>query len=96
MSGWGRFWWFVGGALVGATCATVVCKGNTDFKPLIKNLVTSGFDAKEAFMAKMETCKEDIQDLIAEAQHENAVRHASDADGAKEQKTATSSIKSEA
>lgn len=60
---------FVGGIALGALGAVAVSKGRLDLKPLAADLLSRGMDVKDAMMAKVETAKESMEDLVAEAQH---------------------------
>ena len=44
-----------------------VSKGKLDFKPLATDLLSRGMDAKDALLSKVESIKEDVEDLTAEA-----------------------------
>ncbi len=57
----------LGGIAVGALGAVAVSKGKLDLKPLATDLISRGLDVKDAVLAKMETAKEDMDDLVAEA-----------------------------
>ena len=61
-AGWDRC-----GIAVGALGAVAVSKGKLDLKPLATDLISRGLDVKDAVLAKMETAKEDMDDLVAEA-----------------------------
>jgi site-specific DNA-adenine methylase len=58
---------FAGGVAVGVWGAKAVSDGKIDFRPLATTLVSRGMDVKEALLNKMETLKEDVEDLAAEA-----------------------------
>lgn len=60
---------FLGGLALGAIGAVAVSKGKLDFKPLAADLISKGLDAKDAVMAKVETARENMEDLVAEARH---------------------------
>lgn len=44
-----------------------VTRGKLDLKPLATDLVSRGMDMKDAIMSKVESVKEDMEDLAAEA-----------------------------
>ncbi len=60
---------FLGGIAIGALGAVAVSKGKLDLKPLATDLLSRGMDMKETVVSKMETVKEDVDDLMAEARH---------------------------
>ena len=60
---------FLGGLAVGALGAVAVSKGNLNLKPMAADLLSRGMDVKDAVMCKVETVKEGMEDLVAEAQH---------------------------
>ncbi len=60
---------FVGGVALGALGAVAVSKGRLDLKPLAADLLSRGMDVKDAMMAKVETARESMEDLVAEAQY---------------------------
>lgn len=60
---------FLGGLVLGALGATAVSRGKLDFKPLAADLISKGMDARDAVMAKVETARENMEDLMAEARH---------------------------
>lgn len=59
--------WFLGGVAVGVLGAVAVSKGKLDFKPLATDLLSRGMDVKDALLSKVESIKEDVEDLTAEA-----------------------------
>ncbi len=69
MNGFWRFaLTFLGGAVVGAIGATVVARQD-GIRPAAANLISRGIDAKDALMGKVDTLKENVEDLVAEAQN---------------------------
>ncbi len=58
---------FLGGAVVGAIGATALSRSE-GVRPMAANLISRGMDAKDSFMGKVETLKENMEDLVAEAQ----------------------------
>ena len=60
---------FLGGLALGALGATAVSRGKLDFKPLAADLISKGMDARDAVMARVETARENMEDLMAEARH---------------------------
>ena len=60
---------FLGGVALGALGAVAVSKGKLDIKPLATDLLSRGMDVKAAMMAKVETAKENMDDMVAEARN---------------------------
>ena len=58
---------FLGGLALGALGAVAASRGKLDFKPLAADLLSRGMDMKDAVLAKVETVKEDMDDVVAEA-----------------------------
>ncbi len=58
---------FIGGAVIGALGASAASRSD-GVRPMAANLISRGMDAKDAFMGKVETLKENMEDLVAEAQ----------------------------
>lgn len=58
---------FLGGVALGTIGAVAVSKGKLDLKPLATDLISRGLDIKDAVLAKVETAKENMDDLVAEA-----------------------------
>ncbi len=61
---------FVGGLVVGALGAVAIAKGKKfgGVKPLASSLLAAGIDAKDKVLAGVEGVKEDLADVVAEAQ----------------------------
>lgn len=59
--------WFLGGVTLGVIGAVAVSRGKLDFKPLATDLLSRGMDVKDALLSKVESIKEDVEDLTAEA-----------------------------
>ena len=59
---------FVGGVIVGALGAVALTRGKLDVKPLATNLLSSGMDLRDKSMAGGEGGKEDLADVVAEAE----------------------------
>ena len=57
----------LGGIAVGALGAGAVSKGKLNLKPLATDLISRGLDVKDAVLSKVETAKENMDDLVAEA-----------------------------
>lgn len=66
--GWKYALLFLGGVTVGALGAVAVAKNGDRLKPLAADLLSRGMDVKDAVMGKVETVKENVEDLMAEAQ----------------------------
>ncbi len=65
---------FLGGVALGAVGAVAVSRGKLDLKPFATELVSRGLDVKDALMARAETVRENVEDLVAEAQHASEKR----------------------
>ena len=59
--------WFLGGVTLGVIGAVAVSRAKLDFKPLATDLLSRGMDVKDALLSKVESLKEDVEDLTAEA-----------------------------
>ncbi len=59
---------FLGGLAVGSLATVAICKNKDKMKPLAASLLSYGIDAKNAVMTQVETVKENVEDLVAEAQ----------------------------
>ncbi|WP_418765876.1 DUF6110 family protein [Mailhella sp.] len=59
---------FLGGVALGAIGAVAVSRGKLDLKPFATELMSRGLDAKDALLAKAETVRENVEDMVAEAQ----------------------------
>ena len=61
---------FVGGLVVGALGAVAVAKGKKfgGVKPLASSLLSAGIDVKDKVLAGVDGVKEDLADVVAEAQ----------------------------
>ncbi len=58
---------FLGGVVLGAISKEALT-GNGGLRPAAANLLSRGMDAKDCVMGKVETLKETVEDLVAEAQ----------------------------
>ncbi|HIU17718.1 MAG TPA: hypothetical protein IAB01_04605 [Candidatus Avidesulfovibrio excrementigallinarum] len=65
---------FLGGVAVGAVGTVAISKNKDQLKPLAADLLSRGIDAKEAVMGKVERVKENMEDLLAEAQQASEQR----------------------
>lgn len=70
--GWKQALIFLGGVAAGV----VLTKKAKDVKYVAADLLSRGMDAKDAIMAKVETMREDVQDLAAEAKNASDKRKA--------------------
>lgn len=59
---------FLGGLAVGALGAMAVTRGKLEIKPLAADLISGGMELRDKVMAGVESVKEDIEDVVAEAQ----------------------------
>ncbi len=51
-----------------------VSRGKLDIKPLAADLLSRGMDVKDAVLAKVETVKENVDDMVAEAREASEKR----------------------
>lgn len=67
---------FVGGVVLGALGAVAVAKGKKfeGVKPLASSLLSAGLDVKEKVLAGVEGVKEDLADVVAEAEAKSQAR----------------------
>lgn len=79
----GNFWKYglaVGaGVLLGAAGAVLLSRGSIDLKKTAATLLSHGMDLKEKAAGFAETAKENMEDLAAEARHEQEKRKAGEA-----------------
>lgn len=59
---------FLGGVVVGALGAVVITRGKLNVKPLAADLLSTGLDLRDKVMAGVEGVKEDLADVMAEAE----------------------------
>ncbi len=64
------------GVAIGALGAVLLSRGSIDLKKTAATLLSHGMDIKEKAAAFVETAKENIDDLAAEARHEQEMRKA--------------------
>lgn len=67
---------FLGGAALGAIGAVAVSRGKLDLRPFATELVSRGLDARDALLARAETVRENMEDIVAEAQAASEQRKA--------------------
>ena len=65
---------FLGGLALGAIGAVAASRGKLDVKPLAADLLSRGMDVKDAVLAKVETVKENVDDMVAEAREASEKR----------------------
>ncbi len=65
---------FLGGLVVGALGAVAITRGELRIKPLASDLVSGGLELRDKLMAGVESVREDIEDVVAEAQVKNMAR----------------------
>ena len=58
----------VGGIAVGALGMALVSRGKLNIKPLATDLLASGIDLRDKALAAVDGVKEDLADVVAEAQ----------------------------
>ena len=80
----GNFWKYGlalgAGVAVGAVGAVLLSRGTVDLKKACSTFRSHGMDLKEKAGAVMETAKENLDDIAAEARHESNQRKASKAE----------------
>lgn len=59
---------FLGGVVVGALGAVSITRGKLNVKPLAADLLSTGLDLRDKVMAGVEGVKEDLADVMAEAE----------------------------
>lgn len=59
---------FLGGVVVGALGAVAITRGKLNVKPLAADLLSTGLDLRDRVMAGVEGVKEDLADVMAEAE----------------------------
>lgn len=64
------------GVAIGAAAAVLLSRGNVDVKKSFATLLSHGMDLKDKAANLVETAKENMEDLAAEARHEQEVRKA--------------------
>ena len=67
---------FFGGVLVGALGAVALTRGKLEVKPLATNLMSAGIDLRDKVMSGVDGLREDIADVVAEAQVKSQQRRA--------------------
>lgn len=81
--GTGNFWKYglaVGaGVLLGAAGAVLLSRGNIDLKKTCATLLSHGMDLKDKAAEFAENAKENMDDLAAEARHEQEKRKTGEA-----------------
>ena len=65
---------FLGGLVVGALGAVAVSRGKLNVKPLASELLSGGMELRDKIMSGVEGVKEDLEDVVAEAQVKAAER----------------------
>lgn len=59
---------FLGSVVVGALGAVAITRGKLNVKPLAADLLSTGLDLRDKVMAGVEGVKEDLADVMAEAE----------------------------
>lgn len=62
------------GVAIGAAAAVLLSRGNVDVKKSFATLLSHGMDLKDKAANLVETAKENMEDLAAEARHEKEQR----------------------
>lgn len=71
---------FVGGAALGALAVYALTRANPGIKPLLADVMAGGLSIKDKIVGVMDQAKENLDDLVAEAEHVRKARE--DAAGA--------------
>ncbi len=79
MGNWARCAiWFGAGAVVGAAAVLFASKNSEEAKRALTNAVSKGMDLKDKASTLIETAKESLDDIAAEAKHAKEQRKAAD------------------
>lgn len=62
------------GVAIGAAGAVLLSRGKIDLKKTCASILSHGMDLKEQAAAMMETAKESMEDIAAEAKHDQEKR----------------------
>ena len=62
------------GIAIGALGATLLSRGSIDLKKAMATVLSHGMDIKDKAASMMETAKENLDDLTAEARHASETR----------------------
>jgi len=65
---------FLGGLALGVIGTAAIGKCNIEIKPLATKLISKTMDAKDAVISKLETIKENVEDVVAEARDSSEKR----------------------
>jgi len=60
---------FALGLTAGALGAVALSRGKLNLKPAMADLVAAGMEIKEKAAAVIERCREEVEDVVAEADH---------------------------
>ena len=71
---------FLGGVLVGALGAAAITRGKLNVKPLASDLLAGGMNLRDKALNAVESVKEDLADVVAEAQVKVQEREAAKAE----------------
>ena len=77
---------FVGGAALGALAVYALTKGSPGFKPLLADVMAGGLNLKDKLLGVVDQAKENIEDLMAEAEHARKARDAAPTEPSEEKK----------
>lgn len=73
---------FVGGAALGALAVYALTRGDSSLKPLLADVMAGGLNLKDKLMGVVDQAKENMEDLMAEAEHARKSREATAAPAA--------------
>jgi hypothetical protein len=77
---------FIGGAALGALAVYALTKGSPSLKPFLADVMAGGLDLKDKLLGLMDQAKENIEDLMAEAEHARKEREGAAAEPSGEKK----------
>lgn len=60
---------FALGVAAGALGAVAVSKGKINLKPAMADLMAAGMELKDKAASVIERCREEVEDVVAEAEH---------------------------
>jgi len=76
---------FLGGAALGALAVYALTKSNPGVKPFLADAVAGGLNLKDKFMGVVGQARENLEDLVAEAEHARKAKAGEPSGGAESQ-----------
>ena len=83
---------FLGGVVVGALGAVAISRGKLDVKPLASDLLSTGIVLRDKVVAGVEGVKEDLADVMAEAEVKSQERKLAKEAQEAQQETSTAEV----